>query len=347
MAALRIGSRSLASTGPDTLVVVMDLVRGGLSFRRCDSATGAVDWEASVTGLGLEDILVWSTGRTRVRQVKRHSEYVTLVLRLRAISCSSLLSPVEQARSLSMIRMTPLMAQSFLSCLCFGLVRTSMPKSDKMEESIVFLCGLLRKALARRDLLNRGWSDEQLSAGTTLLSLLATPDSADWKEQHSTSFLSCVARDARQFRFHSLVDVVNTTPTPTPAPDAAPPDKKQKQEDEQHSTAAAPRLTALNALTDAALFKSPEQPFKQSQHYDDEDAGMFGSFFQFLSPKPPPPTYAKGEKPKVSGRVFGRKKKGFLMSLLVDGISTVSQRDCEGRKAQGQGNQASKSIQNV
>lgn len=269
VAELQVGATKLMSGGSNAIVASLDVIHGNLSFRQVVNDS-ALAWEACVSGLGLEDVLVLD---------KPKNGAVDLAIRLRAVSFyGHVADPQARARSLVVVKMSAVSALSFLSCLAFGLAKLAMP-SDAEEDripTILSLCSVIRKGLARRDLLNRGWTDAQLADGSTLVNLLSAADVNRFAEKHLSAFLPCISRDARQLRNHEAKDV-NATPGATAI--AQPPRK----------AAHVPQggLSPIQLLADAPIFENPsvrQQAQDVLLDMEDDDA---------VDPAPKP------EKPKV------------------------------------------------
>ncbi len=302
---LRFGDQLFQSCGPGSLVANLDLIGGALAFQFVDTSSNSVKWEVSVTSLGLEDVLVWS---------KKKDNDVALVVRLRAVSFFGVaeVSPQNRTSSLFVIHLAPLSGLSLLSCLAFGLAKLPMPSdlANELFDSIVSSCSVLRKALARRDLLNRGWTDEQLADGPTLLTMLSSPDLNGLHELHLSSNLPTLQRDARQFQFHERgdEDVIKT-----PHVSVQPPRKFAKV-----SVPVVDHVAAtVKVLADTPIFSEPIHvpfvdpavAFAVEQDDDQEHATLIPS-------RKRPVTYRKGEKPKVF------KEEHLFLSLSLSSSSS-------------------------
>lgn len=250
-----IGSTRLVSGGPNSLTIALDVILGHLSFRQIVDEK-VLAWEVRVANLGLEDVLLLDT---------QDGGSVKLAIRLRAVSFYGVEADSQaQARSLIIVQMDPISALSFLSCLAFGLAKLAMPSDNEKDRLLVIssLCSVIRKGLARRDLLNRGWTDAQLAEGSTLLRLLSVPDANRVSEKHNSTFLSCLSRDARQFRYHHHAKDFNATPNPVAV--AQPPRMAFNVPD---------ALSSIQLLANAPIFEDPSSRKREM----DEDEPVVAS----------------------------------------------------------------------
>ena len=189
-------------------VLTLNLSDGSLSL---SNGAGSV---LHVPALGLEDVLL-----TENCSSDREAA-VELVLRVRASVPSGAWPGAFEGSgavtaALVFMRLQPAVARSLLFCMCAErahggelltpssllLLLPNRVGADlaACQASVAALCSTLRKALLRRDLLNRGWTDgAAAAAGRELLE--AAPS---WREKHRfASRPGFVASDAPQLRHH-------------------------------------------------------------------------------------------------------------------------------------------------
>jgi hypothetical protein len=318
--AMRIESLKEISTGPGSLSAWLDVIRGSLTFRQIRLTDQSLLWEAQVSALGLEDVLVWTA----------KEDDVELVLRLRAVTVRGNVGEPMQPRTLLVIRMDADTALSFLSCLSFSLVKTSFyPSSENKtlkREMTLKLCSLVRKALARRDLINHGWSDDQLCRHDNLMTLLGRSEQSSWQETHLLKFSSCISVDAVQLRHHAKVGDADGTPiVPLPQP------KPQR-------SLPAPGFV----LGKGVLFQSPVIVSKPE----------IPEFFRIVPRNVPADdekksTYLAGEKPKVLLSLLNVVFCFFAQMFRKDCVPNVSQSNSSAFEDFGAKSEASSSVQKV
>ncbi len=222
---LRVGTTVNESAFPGHLSMSLNVVSGRLVLRQ-KLQPGAEPLDIIISALGLEDVIIWSN--------RAADPHVDLVIRARAASFTGPWEAevVADTRVLITIRMHEVVAHSFLFCLATAVAETAMPPEESTAElrhlRCATLCCTLRKGLVRRDLLNRGWTDEALEKDDRLWSLLARPDSHSWSERHVHAVSGTLAKDAPQLANHVWVQGgVPTDPNLTPNPNVAPPVVRQ------------------------------------------------------------------------------------------------------------------------
>ena len=205
------------------LTLSVNVLTGQLRLRRrmqVDSPPLQVD----VNTLGVEDVLLWAN--------RAADSIVELVIRVRAAVFSGPWDAEDAAdtRMMILVRMEEVVAHSFLFCLASNLVDDAAvaPDSSTVEarhRHSTLLCADLRKALMRRDLLNRGWTDEALCSEQRLWQLLTRAEAHSWDERHQHHVSCALAADAPQLRLHVRDNGAadnNQTPNPTALPPRPP-----------------------------------------------------------------------------------------------------------------------------
>lgn len=261
------------------LTLALDPRDGRLTLRE---ATGlGAPREVRVPALGLEDVLLTKNLRT--------SPSVEVLLRVRAVDVTGPawrdVSAVRGRSLVVVVEVDAATALSLLFCLCSLWVRSAETLTTHLapgggvdggaerQRNVATLCSALRKGLARRDLLNRGWSDEQLLADGRVSQLLLQETPA-WREKHRFPARPCLlAIDAPQLRHHDTEQqarrAMRADDTPVesapPTVTAAPVRKRESSLSEPSRTPPAPSAIKLELV-------SGSSPSLSAGPLDDEEA---------------------------------------------------------------------------
>ena len=203
-----------------------------------------------ISHLGLEDVFVWENNLG--------SGQVGLLIRARGVEFSGGWmegeAGVGDPRVLFSLRMGARVACSLLFCLGGNLAR--MPVVDSEEAQDVFkavhtMCCTLRKALVRRDLLNRGYRDETLQK--RVLELMRRSDSKCWGEVWQFSRSCCLVPDAPQLALHVRTGDAAATPRDQSSPESLFEARRARQPAQAEAVP-----SPMELLTASALFMMPE-----------------------------------------------------------------------------------------
>jgi hypothetical protein len=254
---LRVGSTVTESVFRGHLTLSVNVLTGHLRIRQ-RMRVGSPPLQVEVTTLGVEDVLLWSN--------RANESIVELVIRLRAPVFSGPWDPddASDSRMLVLMRMDEVVANSLLFCLSSNLVDdVSVTPEDAApqtrHEHNTMMVADLRKAFMRRDLLNRGWTDESLQTNRQLWQLLGRTESHKWEEQHQQSGSNALAADAPQLRLHARM-INGADNNQTPNPNLAPPRPPTVTLSSNGAAA------AIAAATGAPSVAPPSPPNSSSWH---------------------------------------------------------------------------------